>query len=105
MPGSASDLTKAEQANVRLALQCLHRQLGMTLEQFAKALRYTDKTIRNVFDGRTVTASMAFRAARLAGVTVDDVVSGRFPPVGWTCPYCGNVRRVAPESDGSRAVR
>jgi hypothetical protein len=32
---------------------------------------------------------MALRVARLAGVPIDDVLAGKFPPAG-TCPYCGN---------------
>ncbi len=33
-------------------------------------------------------ASMAFRLARLANVTVDDLLTGKFPPPG-ICPHCG----------------
>ena len=32
-----------------------------------------------------------YRVARLAKVSVDDVLTGKFPPAG-TCPHCGNTR-------------
>jgi hypothetical protein len=37
---------------------------------------------------------MAVRVARLAGVGVDDVLSGRYPAAG-TCPMCGHRARRA----------
>jgi hypothetical protein len=55
----------------------------------AKALHFKDTTLANVANGRTVTASVAFRVARLAGVAVDDMLAGRFPAPG-TCPHCGH---------------
>lgn len=36
-----------------------------------------------------VSASMALRVARLAGIPVDDLLAGRFAPEG-TCPRCGH---------------
>lgn len=40
-------------------------------------------------DERTeVSASLAFRVARVAAVPVGDVVSGAYPP-GGACPRCG----------------
>jgi hypothetical protein len=33
--------------------------------------------------------TMAFRVARLAGVGVDDILTGKYPPPG-TCPLCGH---------------
>jgi hypothetical protein len=32
---------------------------------------------------------MAFRVARLATVTVDDLITGKFSPPG-ICPHCGH---------------
>lgn len=83
-------LTKQEQTNVRTALKFLRTRFG-TWEMVAKALRFGDSTVANVVGGhKPVSASMAFRVARFAKVTVDDVISGRFPAPG-TCPHCGNV--------------
>jgi hypothetical protein len=83
-----TDLTKQEQANVRAALRFLHVRLG-TWEMVAKALRFKRSTIMDSVSGAVVSASLAFRTARLAGVPVDDVLAGRFPPAG-TCPMCGH---------------
>lgn len=54
-----------------------------------KLLKFEETTLIKSGNGsRTVTASMAFRIARLVGVSVDDLVHGRFPEAG-TCPRCG----------------
>ena len=37
---------------------------------------------------RAASPMVAFRVARFAGVGVDDVLTGAFPPPG-TCPHCG----------------
>jgi hypothetical protein len=94
-PSGVSDLSKTEQAHVRIAMRCLRGQLGLTMEGYAKALRYSDRTVKGVLSGWTVSAGMAFRVARLAGVSVDAVVTGQYPPPGWTCPHCGHTREAA----------
>ena len=38
--------------------------------------------------GKSVTAGVALRTARAAGVPVEDVLSGAFPKPG-VCPHCG----------------
>lgn len=80
-----SDLTKEEQANVRTALRFLRARCG-GWEAVAKALHLGRSTI-----GRAATPTVAFRVARFAGVKIDDLLEGAFPPVG-TCPYCGHQR-------------
>jgi hypothetical protein len=50
--------------------------------------------VANVAAGRVVSASMALRIGRFVGVSVDDLLAGRFPPPG-TCPYCGHAREKA----------
>lgn len=55
----------------------------------AKALRGSPLTFRRVAAGSGANASLAVRVARFAGVGVDDVLAGRFPPPG-TCPHCGH---------------
>lgn len=84
----ATDLTAQEQANVRAAIRFLRVQCG-SAEALTKALRCNKTTVQSAMaSARNVTASMAFRVARFAGVGVDDLLAGRFPPAG-TCPHCG----------------
>jgi hypothetical protein len=84
-----SDLTTEEQTNVRTALKFLRLRSG-GWKTLAKALRADGKQLGKIGAGRGgVTASLAFRVARLAGVPVDDVLAGRYPGEG-TCPYCGH---------------
>lgn len=89
-----TDLTPEEQANVRLALRFLRaRGGGWTL--VAKALRFERATVQNaVAGGDSVSARLAFRVARLAGVALEDVLDGTYPPAD-VCPHCGR----GPESD------
>jgi hypothetical protein len=78
-----SDLTAAEQKNVRAAIRFLRLGCGGA-KPLAKALRMTRRTLNS-----PATPTTAFRVARLAGVTVDDVLAGKYPPAG-TCPHCGH---------------
>jgi hypothetical protein len=91
-----SDLTAEEQKNVRAALRFLRIRIGA--DNLAKVLHAHKATVRLVIAGRAVSASIAVRTAKLAGVSVDDVITGRFPPAG-VCPHCGHqtVTRPAPE--------
>jgi hypothetical protein len=82
-----SDLTTKEQENTRAALRFLRARLGS--DGFAKALRSDRSTLRAVLRGGSVSASLAVRTARLAGVSVDALFAGEFPPPG-TCPHCGH---------------
>lgn len=52
--------------------------------------RMTPHTLEGVAYGRTVTASLTLRVARLVGVMVDDLLVGKFLPPG-ACPNCGHV--------------
>lgn len=83
-----SDLTTTEQTNVRTALKFLRSRCG-TWAAVSKALRLGKNSAGNVAAGANVTPLVAFRVARLAKVSVDDVLSGRFPAPG-TCPQCGH---------------
>jgi hypothetical protein len=76
-------LTQAEAANVRIAARFLRAKMG-GWANVAKALR-VDRTTAS----RAPTPIMAFRLARLVGIGVDDVLTGKFPPPG-TCPHCGH---------------
>ncbi len=80
-----SDLTAKEQENVRAALRYL-RVRWEKWENVAKSLDVSQATLTHVMAGATVTASLAFRVARRARATVDDVLTGKFPGI---CPHCG----------------
>lgn len=82
-----SDLTSPEQANVRRALTFLRARMG-SWSSVAAALNTAPRHVLRIKAGGSVTATMAFRAARIAGVGVDDVLSGHYAPPG-VCPHCG----------------
>ena len=84
-----TDLTAQEQTHVRTALRFLRTRCG-TWTAVSKALRFGESTVANVVVGRRgVSPTIAFRVARFAKVSVDDVLAGRFPAPG-TCPHCGH---------------
>lgn len=91
---SSLDLTKEEQQHVRAALQFLRRRAGGWLP-LAKVLGYQKTSLADIAKAKTVMPTLAFRVARLAQVSVDDLLAGKFPAPG-TCPYCGHVK----EDDG-----
>jgi hypothetical protein len=80
-------LTEQEQENGRRALRFLRFRAG-GWKPVAEALGFKKKTLTNVSEGDGVSPNMVFRLARLAGVTVEDVLTGRFPPPG-ACSHCG----------------
>lgn len=92
------DLTQEEQAHVRAALHFLRARAG-SWATLAAALGLKERTVQNAGQGRNVSERIVFRAARFAGVTVDDLLAGKFPVKG-TCPYCGHV-----STDGANAAR
>ena len=82
------DLKLDEQEHVRNALHFLRAKFG-TWKSIARTLHFEEVTVIQIANGtRTVTASMAFRLARVLAVGVDDLVGGRFPEPG-VCPRCG----------------
>jgi len=85
-----SDLDQKEQAHVRAALRFMRTRLG-TWQTVADGVKSTPATLQTVMRGRDpVSASLAFRVARLAGVMVDDLLVGKFVPPG-ACPNCGHI--------------
>lgn len=81
-------LSADEVANVLAAMRVLHGRHG-TWKGVAQAMGLSKRTVTRFASGEAVpTAGMAIKVARLAGVTVDDVLSGEFakPRV---CPTCG----------------
>lgn len=83
-----SDLTAEEQTSVRVALRFLRSRCG-GWAAVGKALRFKESTIIRLANTHPPTASLAIRLARLVGISVDDVLTGKYPPPG-TCPYCGH---------------
>jgi hypothetical protein len=81
-----SDLTAEEAKNARTAIRFLKARCGIA--NLAKALRVDRSTLNYPPSPTTV-----FRIAKLAGVGVDDVLTGKFPPAG-TCPHCGHAAVV-----------
>ncbi len=78
-----SDLTAAEQANVKKALAFLRLRCGGP-KNLAKVLRISRSKVYG-----PPTPAIVFRIARLAEVGVDDVLAGRYPAHG-VCAHCGH---------------
>jgi hypothetical protein len=91
-----SDLTKEEQARVRTALRFLRIRFE-GWGPLGKALRVRQDSLGVVGRGGAVTASMAFRVARLVKVGIDDLLAGAYPHPN-ACPHCGHVPGM--ENDG-----
>jgi len=84
----ASDLTPAEHDNVKAALRFLARRFG-TFGQLAEALTVRPSLVERAVGKRgRPSAALAIRAARVAGVMVEELLAGRWPKPG-TCPVCG----------------
>lgn len=89
-----TDLTKEEQEYVRLALCYLRVKCGGT-KSLSKVLHADIHILRDVLNGdRAASASLTFRAARLAKVAIEDVLDGTYPPQG-ICPHCGHKIQVS----------
>ncbi len=85
-----SDLDNKEQQHVRSALRLLRNHLG-TWAIVGSGLNITGKSLEKVARcEKSVSASLAFRVARLLNVLVDDLLIGKFLPPG-ACPNCGHV--------------
>ena len=83
-----TDLDEKEQKHVRTALLYLRRQVG-AWAPVARALHYESESLGKVATGRrSVTASLAVRVARFAGVGVDALLDGSYTP--GACPKCGH---------------
>lgn len=91
-----SDLSREEQARIRTALKFLRIRFE-GWEPLAKALRFRRDSLSVVAHGGAVTASLTFRVARLVGVGVDDLLTGKYPHPD-ACPHCGHVKEASDES-------
>jgi transcriptional regulator with XRE-family HTH domain len=92
------DLTKREQGRVLAVLRMLRIRLGR-LRKLADALGFSEQAVMPVLkERRPPSAVFALRVARIAGVPVEDILSGAYPPPG-TCPRCGYCASDFPEED------
>ncbi len=84
----SSDLTPEEQANAKAALRFLATRLGSGAK-LAAAMGSNLAAVRHASKKRgAVSAGIALRVARVAGVPLEDVLSGAWPKAG-ACPHCG----------------
>lgn len=83
----STDLTPAEQENVRVALRFLAKRYGDYTKLAAAIGAHRETVQRPARNARTVTAGLALRLARVAGVPLEDVLSGAWPTAG-ACPHC-----------------
>jgi hypothetical protein len=90
---SLSELTPDEQGGVRRALKALVVRFGNT-KALAKRMGCSVAGI-NLAIRKRPSVAMALLASRAAGVSVSDVLAGKFPREG-ECALCGHVKRTVP---------
>ncbi|MBI4021161.1 MAG: hypothetical protein HY369_02875 [Candidatus Aenigmarchaeota archaeon] len=99
------DLDEKEQKQIRIALLWLRRRVGGWVP-LSGALGFKPDTLEKVANGRgrSVTASMALRVARILDAPMETLLSGRYLP--GACPRCGHVPDFAEDptivEDGPR---
>ena len=85
-------LTLTEQKHVRTALHNLRRRIGVRAGWFpiARALGLGYDTVKKSAYGiYPVRPNLAFALARFLGISIDDLLEGRYLP--GACPKCGHV--------------
>lgn len=82
----SSDLTPEEQTNARAALRFLRAKLG-GIEKLSAAMQAKPVTVAMALR-RNLTAGIALRVARAAGVPLEEILAGHYPAPG-ACPHCG----------------
>jgi hypothetical protein len=87
----SSDLTPNEQEHVRVAIP-LSGKAPRDVREAAKAVGRKRKTLSNAGQ-RSVSAGIALRIATVAGVTLEEVLGGRWPVDG-VCSHCGRAGRA-----------
>jgi len=84
------DLDAEQRKNVMAALRAIIAELG-DARAVARAIGVNDWTVRRVARGECKpSAGLAVRLAKLAGVSVEDVLSGRLAQER-VCPSCGQL--------------
>lgn len=90
------DFTAEEQEHIRKALRFLRIRCG-GWGALAKALRLKVGTITPMARRQKVSARLAVRLARFAGVALESIVTGKYPPPS-TCAHCGYRPRTVTRS-------
>ena len=85
-PRNSSDLTPDEQVNIRVAVRFLRKRMGGMM-QLASAMGSKLGTLTAAMH-LSVSAGIAVRVARAAGVPLEEILAGRWP-AATTCAYCG----------------
>src|SRR5580698_2463835 len=81
-PDITPDLTDAERANLRAAVRFLAARLGGAAK-LARTLQVSLSTVQRATGSRgRPGAGLAIRVARTAGVPLEDVLGGAWPPAG-----------------------
>ena len=84
----STDLTVEQQANAKATLRFLATRHG-SARKLAEAMGAKVRTVRAALEVRgRVSAGLAVRVAKVAGVPLEDVLGGAWPPPG-ACPHCG----------------
>lgn len=86
----ANPMTPEAQANVARALRILRVRYGSwkALAEAMGTTRATLQTVTTPAGRKRLGAGIAIRAAKVAGVPVDDLLAGAWPKDG-ACPWCG----------------
>jgi len=86
-----NSLEREQQENVRRALRTLYFRYG-TWKDLARAMGVGKNQLKLVMGERAApSAGLALRAAKVAGVPVEDVLTGKLAEPE-RCPTCGAVR-------------
>jgi transcriptional regulator with XRE-family HTH domain len=94
-------LTPEQRANVRRTMDILRTKHG-DWKRVARVMGVSSQALMRALSGTGKPgAGVAVRAARLAGVTVEDVIGGAYAKA-WVCPTCG---RGAEQEKGPGAHR
>jgi hypothetical protein len=71
-------LSPEEQENTRRAIRSLRARYG-PLPNVARAISVSIKSLEHILSKGTITACVALEVARVGGVSMEDVLRGRFP--------------------------
>lgn len=89
-----SDLSKAEQANVRVLLRMLHAKMDGRWQTVARALPIASSSLVQTMSGRVdVSVTIAFRVAKLLDVPLQRLLAGEALPPG-TCKHRGRTNSM-----------
>ena len=85
---ASADLTPDEQRHVKAAIAFLAKRYG-SYRKLAETTGTKRATLIQAASKRgSVSAGIALRVSRAAGVPLESILSGAWPPAG-ACPHCG----------------